>query len=64
MQSIKSEEERLKFKEIKERIIKQIDDQTQQAAPQAALSLESYITDTQKVGWFPQWKSAIRPPMN
>ena len=63
MQSIKSEEERLKFKELKERLIKQIDAQTQQAAP-TNQALDSYITDTQKVGWFPEWKSAIRPPMN
>tara|TARA_R100000458_G_scaffold24568_1_gene22141 strand:+ start:406 stop:597 length:192 start_codon:yes stop_codon:yes gene_type:complete len=63
MQSIKSEEERLKFKELKERLIKQIDAQTQQADPNN-LALDSYITDTQKVGWFPEWKSAIRPPMN
>ena len=63
MRSIKSEEERLKFKELKERLIKQIDAQTQQADPNN-LALDSYITDTQKVGWFPEWKSAIRPPMN
>jgi hypothetical protein len=63
MQSIKSEEERLKFKELKERIIKQIDTQTQQAAP-SNQALDSYITDTQKVGWFPEWKSSIRPPLH
>ena len=63
MQSIKSEEERLKFKDLKERLIKQIDAQTQQADPNNQV-LDSYITDTQKVGWFPEWKSAIRPPMN